>query len=275
MKLIYLILSLTMFFYADHALCGPLNKPYFFEARKDGKSIFIFGTNHVGISIDEVPQVVIEALKRQKVFMAETLKETESSGSGPQESKNTPKPFNAFTTQQLKDRGLDDKWISILQKLPGLACSVYENYEGIRDRQILDEQFEDLATKEGKTKLALDDESAMAALNKKNQSECKIEEQVKEVSGKKARQDYFEGLKEYRRGSMNDAQVDSGEDTHEVGTRNALWIKKIIAQHPSLPFVVVGYGHLGGKSGILQLLRVNGFKTWRLGPRNERTLFDI
>lgn len=262
-------ISILIGFSAFEASSETLKNPYFFVAEKGGKVIYLFGTQHVGVGIEDLPEPVIAALKRQKVFVTEVLKESDQAVALKPSSE--PKRKNAAlspsTIAQLQARGLDARWIHVAQSLPDLACSLYENYEGFRDHLILDEQLEDLATREKKIKVALDDSAAMAVLKRKNDDDCDIEKTAKAEPGLKAKDDYQKRLAAYRAGDMKDAEVDSKDDPYQVAQRNKAWLKKILAHHANSAFVVVGYGHLGGKSGILQLLKDRGFMVRRLSDR--------
>lgn len=241
-----------------------LKNPYFFVLQKDGKTSYLLGTSHLGVGIEDVPRFIIDRLKRQSIFVTETLKEEEDD-SPPALPSNPPQPFSANVLRQLKERGLDEHWIQVAQRLPKLACTLYVNYEGLRDKLILDEKLEALAGELGKTKLALDDANTIAQVNEKAHGDCKIEDAIKDESGLEAKRSYQQRLKTYRAGALKDAHVDKEDDsTYDVAKRNALWTAKIRAEHPKGLFVIMGYGHLGGKAGVLELLRKDGFRVDRL-----------
>jgi hypothetical protein len=102
-----------------------LQNPYFFEIKKSGPSLYLFGTNHIGIHINEVPEYLLSALKRQRIYMTETLKDSGSESDDSEPGDSPIKPYSQSVIKQLEERGFNAKWIELIKKCD---CCLHETW---------------------------------------------------------------------------------------------------------------------------------------------------
>ena len=61
--------------------------------------------------------------------------------------------------------------------------------------------------------------------------------------------------------ALEEEKSDAGFSKNLLDDRNVAWIPKLESSIKTTPsFIAVGAGHLGGKNGVIQLLRAKGYK---------------
>ncbi|HEY8279169.1 MAG TPA: TraB/GumN family protein [Bdellovibrionota bacterium] len=258
--LVFLIALLSI-----SARAETMAHPYFFKLEKDGKASYLLGTIHMGVGAKELPEIILQALETSPLFASELNNETAARlapGSSP-----IPQTFPADVKARLRQRGLPGNLIAFAS--PQVLCDYYQYWEGIEEGKNLDMELEELALAKGKARLELDEVELSRKLVRETIGQCHIEELVRSLSPQDAKLGYekwvHESLGAYKLGAMESSTPSAADDAaYQIGARNAAWIVKLKAAHEQGAFINVGYQHLGGEHGLLELLKAEGFSVRRL-----------
>lgn len=109
--------------------------------------------------------------------------------------------------------------------------------------------------------ISLDTQEQLDFLKQRNPSPaCDIRNLIAQLTPAQFESYQLDLIKEYRSG-LEPIQTDSDPMTAD---RNLFWLPKILQEvQIGNAFIAVGYAHLYGSKGLIQLLRVNGYKVIR------------
>lgn len=254
---------------------GAVEWPYLYEIRKGDKVSWAFGTMHVQVDISEVAQFVKPKMRRARVAFAEWVIERSEL---PVFQRDYVEWLATSKLVEFRGRQLSPELVQRLQTEFGLPRSLAEKLTtedcdrlwGIRSYRSnptkLDAQLTEFAYSIGLEMRPLDSwallERADEADRKAGHSlECDMS-QTLDLIGRHA---YFPGdnVDRYRLGTLdlNWLRI-PGDGT---ALRNETWMESL---KPELEkggvFVFVGAGHFGGPSGLVDLIRAEGFSVRRL-----------
>lgn len=245
--------------------------PHLYALEKDGKLSFILGTIHFGVEMREFPSFVIEALERQKLFVAEVIKSTKI-------EKKKQDNFSLLSSEvksSLLLRGMSKEDIN--SHRPETLCMVYLLWDyldaDMENKYVLDGQFENYAISKGKElrELDLNEELMDQAIDEL--FECDLQSFIKKIPVDLASNLLDEILSESSDRYRNEREQDLGHEGEFDSTlrRNQSWVPLIADYHGEGFFAVVGASHFDPyhEKGLLTLLKGNGFRVTRIGSNQK------
>lgn len=255
---------------------AAIENPYLYEVKKGDKVSWMLGTQHMGIDISELIQFIEPRLKISRKSYTEVLVSNERIElwaedperavlSSDQVDLSKGKPLSEETRQLLKSNFRIPELL--LNRLTTESCSVVALFDYHRaSPRNLDYQILQLAVKLKIPSGELDTDELRARAKVADHSgklasawTCDMDY----LASKKSRADEVVKFlaQEYREGSMKPG-IDMPMEG--VALRNQGWMETLIPEFTEgSVFVSVGVGHMHGPSGLIQLLRDQGFSVTR------------
>ncbi|HTJ45325.1 MAG TPA: TraB/GumN family protein [Kofleriaceae bacterium] len=267
------------------AVTAKLVKPFFFHATKPGMAnVWLFGTIHIGVTPDAVPDSILEKLDKSERFAME--------------ADITPSPDLLESIMRNDGKTLADdvgpvvwhKFVCAVGKMqasnaehmkPSLAATVLD-VQGLPTTEALDSFLFQRAKKGGKGIVFLEPAKKQLALLDKWMDAREIVWSVDHLD--EIRKNNVELIDSYTAGdeakaiemSKDDSEFVKSGRTHDefvqfmkelLLDRNASWIDEIEGMaKKGDAFVAVGAMHLLGDGSVIDLLQKKGWKIERVAP---------
>lgn len=296
--------SLTLLFtiaLGGHAAAsGSVEKiPHLYQLTKDGVTSYVFGTLHMGVSIQDFSPKLLRHLEQTQVMLGEqTLDfylqslDVKASYKKAYENRfktdctkelNSSDPLEASILYLIK-RGVPGSHAGCdSRELPSRNLIAFAPWIFSKEpKGALDAEIAKRLSESGRKVIALETESELAESRRLQQEQLNYTTELlqsfqpaqskTQIPEKTLSPSEIEDLigrgqntiAHYLSGSAEEA-YDYDESDHSLLLRNRAWVKKINSEYSQVPFsVVVGYRHLYGQSGILELLRRRGFSVKRV-----------
>jgi hypothetical protein len=254
---------------------NPQAKPFLYALQKDGKTSYILGSVHVGVSLNQFPEFVSDAIKSKKTIIGEQSIDDAFKIDYHYQSKNEiPEELR----QKLLIRGLPEYFVDFgsTQQL----CSKYMDWDLIKDERFkeisLDAQIQILGRKLNKKFVALDTNKSLLDLIEKEEP-CTLKDLSKFVVDyppETVTESVNENLKllapVYLNGSEFILTDGASEESPSTYLRNEYWMKALTKLHSDSYFAVVGMSHLAPNhaQGLLPLFKKAGFTVTRVTADN-------
>lgn len=253
-----------------------IENPYLYEVRKGQAVSWMLGTQHMGIDLSELIQYVEPRLKVSRKSFTEVVvsKERIELWSGdPERAVLTSDQFDwskgdplSPETKQLfrANFRLPE---SLLNKLRSGHCSIVSTFDFQRaSPKHLDFQILQLAEKLNIPRAALDTDDLRAKANKADR-EGRLAPQWKcDMDFMAKRKSTAESIVQLMGDEYRLGHIKPGIDMmmEGVALRNHAWMDTLTPEfEQGEVFVSVGVGHMHGPSGLIQLLREQGFSVTR------------
>lgn len=269
MKKLVLIFGLMVIFSTTLAQT-PRNRLY--KISSASSESYVLGTMHMGIGINEFKTDITSLVKKSRVILPEiemTIEQLKDYKTDPYKSLFETSPL---PPQDNSDKGTVAKLIDlgfpgyIAKRLPDNACMSLQMLlmakpgQPSLDFQVLEIGYQyslkviALDTMELRQKARKESDTAVGACSLRQILSSYSKEQIlKSLDASLA-----ESIAFYKSGAIEKEEV---LNDPIVKTRNLAWISTIENEvEKGNAFISVGYAHLGGKSGILQLLVDRGFQ---------------
>jgi uncharacterized protein YbaP (TraB family) len=261
---------------------GPITRPFFFVAEKDGKQVHLLGTFHIGVDPTRLPAVVWDAFRASKTLAVET---------------NILDPALLSVAQRTDGKTLEDElgpeyWKKLsdliganlvdgMKGMTAAAASTVVQVKYLPQTQPMDLAFVFEAKKTGKELRYLEEAQLQATLfdrwmdvrvlkatlDDADQLKAKTHELLAAYVGGDG--DTMVALSLDKEGwsktGRSAAEFDQMQEEMLYG-RNRSWIPAIEAMAAEGGgFVAVGAAHLVGKGSVVELLEAQGYKVTRIG----------
>ena len=258
-----------------------VSKPHFYKIEYFGKTSYLLGTYHWGVSLDEFPAEVRERAEAAETVIVEILGTNRQMGQNLwcesnmdecliQVGQNAPGPLlkrkYRRAIEPFLSRRVTDKVKSFFEiSFPSNAWPAL-----ISDGGSLDFNISVNAINSGKKVVALDNPSLRQraqhharSLRENFPTFPKLHDLAKDAY--EGDYSWFEKqakeLADYRAGKVF---MDS-ETSYSIAYRNEAWVSKLLEElKSSESFVAVGIGHLYGNKGLLRLLRERNLRIERV-----------
>jgi len=286
------------------ALAGVASDPHLYRLKKNGVTSYVFGTLHMGVTLSDLPPSVLESLATvHTVWGEQTLDFYRQSlqtrkayrqaflrrASTDCRSRLDMTDPNHQRTRKLIDAGVPGEYAgceggSVVNRLV-VAFAPYifaESPKGALDAEVVVElarrgaQVRALETDKERTKAYQIQEerfleTARWAGRSSSGDEPPLAESYEDIALLQAQA--HEQVRFYLSGS-DDLTYNYDDSDHAVLLRNRNWVRKI-ADRPSESFaLVVGYRHLYGTGGLLELLRRRGYSVTRVPSGRTPKVYD-
>lgn len=274
---------------------GAIEKPYFFEVKINGSSSYILGTFHVGVSLNELPQIVTERLQEAgSLWVEKILSRQLVSGT----LENSLDFFVHIKNQQNRRQGLDKSPLTLSEKqtlrtffhLPDKIINVMRcndlinyffmngdytfpkikslEYSILNDAYLRQLPIHELDSDELRMRAL---EASIDYLHRKSMNEadlieapptgCNLKDQLQNPRIFEQAEENEVLLTKYRRHTLQP------DNDPFVTYRNSAWLhNRSFLQNLANggTFVAVGAMHLLGKKGLLEGLKAKGFQIRQL-----------
>ncbi len=253
---------------------SPITNPYLYEVTKGGRTSYLLGTIHLGVSLQELPAYVTTLIDRADTVIAEIvlpqqramllLQENSIEKAAIEQSLQyrQTSPFSLVEQAKLRCHGIP---AAVVEAMGDDDCRKVIFAPLLFPRlSFLDVEISLRAYRNGTPQVAVDTEVILADAKRlhptqDDQYSCSIKRDLLWQDPTVFRKmsvdltvDYREGTKEFD----GDAQVDY---------RNRAWMPSVIQQMSSRSaFMAVGVAHLYGASGVIRLLESHGFRVRRV-----------
>lgn len=289
---------ILLFGLAALAGCSTLDRPFYYEVEKDGRTARVLGTGHYGWDMDRLPKRVLGDFDTSTIFVMET-----ADWFTPEEEKQDKKERGDWSVAQTKRNGkagsktssrltpeawkyvmrvLKNERESVLELLPPLVLiDMLAAAEPARVRftdskmwyrysfERMDQQLRKRSVKLGKPRVSLDDKRTVPWECEDELALVSIEFRAANIDRARDFEEFYEAyqsgdekhLDDYIKG-WNNPRVDQCL----IYDRNKKWVPRFIDyfNNNSSVFVAVGAAHLVGADNFLQDLRNRGFTVKRL-----------
>lgn len=268
MRLIFLHFSIFVVFLSSDSYASP----FLYKVSKGQSESFLFGTMHGGISLADLPLIVVETLKSADQIAVEVIIE-------PIMINNYFYDFNQFTLAHFNFSGdpltqeetlsLQENWglsPDVARKARSHDCSLI-TYGGAFGKKRIDYEVILLGLVK-KNIIQLDSQELFDQASKETgqsgpSSLCKLPDLMKTYSPESILQMQNRLIKAYLDG--NESDFTTNDKFSQI--RNTAWIKTLKPLFSSKKvFVAVGAAHLFGDKGLIKILRDDGFKVVRMKP---------
>jgi uncharacterized protein YbaP (TraB family) len=258
--------------------CPRIARPRLWRVEKDGKTSHLFGTYHVGVGADRLPDVVIEAFTASATVAFETVRDAESGA-----AELDPAPPAELT---------EDEWARLVAVVGADAGPVLRELSAPEiiavlaimfiDRDArLDDELESAARELDKPVVALETHAELAVPVERWLGQRTLAIVARGLDGRRAMRDRaMRGLADYCAGRDRDGfdagDLEAGFSRAElrameedlVLARNRAWLPRIEELFAAGgAFVAVGAAHLRGDGSVVELLRQRGYQVTRVEAR--------
>lgn len=270
--------------YGQYEVRSPITSPVIFEVRPpNGTPVsYLFGTFHYGIGLDDMPKKFIGVLNATQVHMYEmdVSKEfslfqrfkTDPDRAIPESLRmagfdpDAPGDFSDAEVSQLASLGIPEK---VAKKMKDWQCNLFIARKVFFQAQTIHSLDAELQLRTIQTKkqlVELESQADRDASRKKATEQgydhsCSIRAYLQNPAQIKAVDDSFASfIQQYKNLTPAAALTLPDDDDPDVAIRNQVWMTKlptIMSQNSS--FVAVGFAHLPGRMGLIQLLKNRGY----------------
>ena len=249
--------------------------PLLWTIERDGfPKSFLFGTIHLGVSFNELPELISNSLKQSQ----QLILEVDTINIDPNElRKSTRLPKH----QKLQDLIGDKYWQILLKKLPKHDPSQLSQLNPFaifsllqsqphQGGESMDRTIQSMGKKQNKSTICLESVKFQLKTLNKIFTIATLKKSLKNnfdftQSTENLRRLYLEGEEEkiqefIRTPQPGQLQMSAEQIKLLLDDRNVTWasiLEPLLSRSPS--FVAVGSGHLGGDKGLLKLLEKRGF----------------
>jgi len=297
----FLLLSLLVVFFFGCATENNyrIKRPFLYEAVKDDKKAYFFGTTHIGVDFDDLPDSFWPYFSAGNVFVSESAvsdyevvdqKMKESlvrQEDGPYLSEFfSPaelKEISNYLNPYLKNRGvgLDDfSMFGIFSLLRLVVLSKEDNvkvekgeYVRLKKARLDNQLIAKAISTPGKSIDVLDDPDPESLVKCYTTATLFWRDEIKDLLTKKVvnaaeTASTLKDLEEYREGREDKVNT-YAEKLPDclIRQRHLLWMPKILSTIDKYeqPFFAVGLGHMIAKKGsLIEMLKQQGFKVRRM-----------
>jgi len=270
--------------YGYTAAQTPIASPVIFEVRPpNGTPVsYLFGTFHYGVGLDDMPkkflgifntaQVHIYEMNVSQEFSLFRRFKTDPDHAIPESLKlvgmdpDAPGDFSEAEVSQLVALGVPEK---VAKKMKDWQCNLFiarKVFFQAPTIHSLDAELQ-LRTVQAKKQLvelesqSVRDEARKKATEQGYDHSCSIRSLLQNPAQIVAVDASFASfIQDYRRLTPAQALSLPDDDDPDVAIRNQVWMTKlpqILSQNSS--FIAVGFGHLPGRMGLIQMLRNQGY----------------
>jgi uncharacterized protein YbaP (TraB family) len=262
----------------------PLPHPLFWAVEKDGKTMYVLGTMHMGVDPEaQIPEVVWRKLDEAPAFAMETdlsqagsLDVTRHDGGslhadlGDAYWKKLEEALGADTAQRMDHMKpmIPATLLSMrgLPETPAMDGALFGRASGEHKKIVY---LEPIAAEESVLEKWMDVRALEAMLDDLPGGEQHSKDMLAAyVAGDEAKIQALTDAErdDFKKTGRSDAEYDQQMDDL-LFARNASWIPELEQLHASGgAFVAVGAMHLIGNGSVLDLLRQRGYKVTRLTP---------
>ena len=261
--------------------CPVIEKAWFFEVKKDGRTQHILGTRHIGVGLDKFPQVVRDDFDASSLAVFEIPPADKAKLDLPKEPLRDelgPDDWAHFET--LVGKTLAKRFTTGAPAIAALAVgSLYEDVSAMLDKQLQQRAADHhIATNGLETmKSQMDllskllDLRLLKTVVENTPDRAKIKKishdaLVRYCSGIEHEIDLMEGVDPDALVKRNYTPQELADMKRElIDDRNADWIPKLekLFEQDKV-FVAVGAGHVMGKRGVIALLKQRGYEITRI-----------
>lgn len=263
---------------ASAKACPAIVKPRLWRIEKDGKTSHVFGTYHVGVGRDRLPDVVVDAFMKARVIAFESLNDDNSSDGPPR----SPRPLREELGPAAWARLValfGAEYAPALEEQSAMAVILLMTIMYIDFEAALDDELEEAAKRLDKPVVALESGASLAPLIGRWLNANTLRAELMKSRGRRAlREKSLQSLADYCAGrdreetdrfehegtGMTKAEVDKLKYDLLEG-RNRSWM---IPMEPLLAegnaFIAVGAAHLRGSGSVLELLSKRGYRVTRV-----------
>lgn len=253
---------------------SPINNPYLYEVSKGGRTSYLLGTIHLGVSLDELPAHVTTLIDRVDSLVVEVvlpqpqaekmLRPNSIENAAVNERLMNPRssPFSALEQRKLLCHGIP---AAVVENMSDDDCRTVIFAPLLFPKlTFLDVEIMLRAHRRGIPLVALDTDKILADAKRLHPSEsdlgaCSVKRDLLAHDPAVFRQMSVDLTADYREGTKDfdgDAQVDY---------RNRAWMPEVVRQMSSRSvFMAVGAAHLSGHDGVIKLLEGQGFQVRRI-----------
>jgi len=267
---------------ADRA-CPKVAAPYFYRIEKGGKVSYILGTRHLGVSLEKMPDNVLEAIRNAELAVFEVApgdQVARPAASGPPLSAQLgPALWERFrklvgdaNARSVEHGAPSDAMVVLIALYEHKLVSLDLEIQQIAvDAMIPTKGLESAAFQQRLLGELLDIRLLRAAIASTPDRAALERDAVKDLREYCAGTDDTPGMggherEQLRAAGLTDAEIDR-LDQRMVFDRNHDWIPKLerfMARGGA--FIAVGADHLTGRRGVIALLAARGYRTTRLAP---------
>lgn len=262
----------------------PIRHPFLWEVSRNGRTSYLFGSFHAGISVDQLPINVLRIFNQSKLLVTEV--DLDDPGAGDlyemPESPDSNAPrgkikqnISAKAWQILSNEAMfKDEYLD--NRTPAEAYFLYQISKVIvptMERGSLDNEFFRRAKKSGMQRGYLETpaerEEVIKGLKPADIFSVQTYQELEKALIEGDKITFLDILKAYKSGELPKmqrfiAEIDVGSDAL-IDKRNLLWQPRIVKMvEQGGAFIVFGVGHVSGEQNILKLLEQSGCSVKRL-----------
>lgn len=261
---------------------AEITRPYLYAITKDGKTSYILGTFHMGISLNEFPPAVLNLISAMPQFAGErawTLEQAKLQLDAKTDYLNLIDKLKgrALTEKQLLTSsqkkkllgfGLPAEFINVISPVDPL-CGVISNFHHLFDpeKRSMDFQLVVEARTKGRPIYELETQELRdEAMKQVSENTCTVRDLISgEAKPAEVQlQNVEEYYQKYREGRLEVRE----QETKSVTLRNQMWVPRIESLHSQAPTLFfVGADHLTQRGNVLEMLKQKGFEV--KGPLSE------
>jgi len=241
---------------ADEA-CPKVTVAHLFRATKDGKSSYLLGTRHAGVSLAQFPPAVEQAFRESRVTVFESAMDGTAFGKPTQTS--VEDQLGSDLWDKYREIVGDDVAEAVNHQSPSFAASaLVMSYEDLSRR--IDRELLDGARRANKQIVFLEGGDESSHLMEEYLGIDSLRRLVKMANPRATRMIVRVSLGDYCTGKKDIGFVEDHTYDSVTDRRTKAWVPKLL---PLLAeggvFVCVGMQHVEGTVALVDLLRREGF----------------